>query len=70
MKKKGSKKVVGPVIQAENGPVRFCLSNAHHEGTVAAIRAGLKDVAAKRTKPARTALKTLARKFAVPTAGT
>jgi len=37
-----------------------------HE-TIAAIRAGLNDVAAKRTKPARAALKALAKKFGIPT---
>src|SRR5438105_11803454 len=44
-------------------------AKADRDETVAAIRAGLADVAAKRTKPAKTALKTLAKKFGVPTAG-
>jgi len=33
---------------------------------IAAVRAGLDDVAAKRTKPARAALKALAKKFGIP----
>jgi len=34
---------------------------------IAAVRAALDDVAAKRTKPARAALKALAKKFGIPT---
>lgn len=36
--------------------------------TVAAIREGLADVKAGRTKPARTALKALAKKYGIPSA--
>jgi prevent-host-death family protein len=42
-------------------------AKADREETVAAIREGLADVAAGRTKPARTALKALAKKFNIPT---
>ena len=40
-------------------------AKADRDETVAAIRAGLADVAAGRTKPARSALKALARKYGV-----
>ena len=40
-------------------------AKADREETVAAIRAGLADVAAGRTKPARTALKALAKKYGI-----
>lgn len=40
---------------------------ADREETVAAIREGLADVKAGRTKPARTALKALAKKYGIPT---
>ena len=40
---------------------------AEREETVAAIREGLADVKAGRTKPARTALKALAKKYGIPT---
>jgi prevent-host-death family protein len=43
-------------------------ARADREETVAAIRAGLDDVAAKRTRPARAALKALAKKYGIPTA--
>ncbi|HUY89849.1 MAG TPA: type II toxin-antitoxin system Phd/YefM family antitoxin [Pirellulales bacterium] len=39
---------------------------ADREEAVAAIRAGLADVAAGRTKPARAALKALAKKYGIP----
>jgi prevent-host-death family protein len=42
-------------------------ARAERDATVAAIREGLADVAGKRTKPARTALKALARKYGIPT---
>lgn len=41
---------------------------AERDETVAAIREGLADVKAGRTKPARAALKTLAKKYGIPTA--
>jgi prevent-host-death family protein len=41
-------------------------AKAEREETVAAIRAGLADVAANRAKPARAALKSLAKKFGIP----
>jgi prevent-host-death family protein len=40
-------------------------AKADREETVAAIRAGLADVAAGRTKPARAALKALAKKYGI-----
>ena len=40
-------------------------AKADREETVAAIRAGLADVAARRTKPARAALKALAKKYGI-----
>src|SRR5271155_5362656 len=40
-------------------------AKADREETVAAIREGLADVAAKRTKPARAALKSLAKKYGI-----
>ncbi|HEX3654379.1 MAG TPA: type II toxin-antitoxin system Phd/YefM family antitoxin [Pirellulales bacterium] len=43
-------------------------TKADREETIAAIRAGLADVAAKRTKPARAALKALAKKYGSPNA--
>lgn len=42
-------------------------TKAEREETVAAIREGLADVAAGRTKPARAALKALAKKHGIPT---
>ncbi len=42
-------------------------AKAEREETVAAIREGLADVAAGRTKPARAALKALAKKHGIPT---
>ena len=39
------------------------VAKAEHDATVAAIREGLDDVEAGRTKPARTALKALAKKY-------
>jgi prevent-host-death family protein len=42
-------------------------SRADREETVKAIREGWADVAAKRTKPARAALKALAKKYGIPT---
>lgn len=41
-------------------------AKADREETIAAIREGLADVAAGRTKPARAALKTLAKKYGIP----
>jgi prevent-host-death family protein len=43
-------------------------AKADRDETVAAIKAGLDDVAAKRTKPARAALKVLAKKYGIATA--
>jgi prevent-host-death family protein len=43
-------------------------ARADREETIAAIRAGLADVEAGRTKPARTALKALARKYGISAA--
>jgi len=40
-------------------------AKADREETVAAIRAGLADVTARRTKPARAALKALAKKYGI-----
>ncbi len=40
-------------------------AKADRDETIAAIREGLADVAAKRTKPARAALKTLAKKYGI-----
>ncbi len=42
-------------------------SKADRDETVAAIKAGLADVAAKRTRPARAALKALAKKYGIST---
>jgi prevent-host-death family protein len=42
-------------------------ARADREETVAAIRAGLADVEAKRTKPARAALRALAKKYGIRT---
>ncbi|MEY4179790.1 MAG: hypothetical protein RLY70_3364 [Planctomycetota bacterium] len=42
-------------------------AKADREESVAAIREGLADAEAGRVKPARKALKTLARKFGIPT---
>ena len=42
-------------------------ARADREESVAAIREGLADAEAGRVKPARKALKTLARKFGIPT---
>ena len=44
-------------------------ARADREETVAAIRAGLADVEAKRTKPARAALRALAKKYGIRTTG-
>lgn len=44
-------------------------AKAEREETVAAIREGLSDVKAGRTKPARAALKSLARKYGIATPG-
>ena len=44
-------------------------ARADREETVAAIRAGLADVEAGRTKPARSALRALAKKYGIPTSG-
>src|SRR5271155_2468293 len=45
-------------------------ARADREETVAAIRAGLADVDAGRTKPARAALKALAKKYGIRTTDT
>ena len=42
-------------------------AKADRDETVAAIKAGLADVVAKRTKPARAALKALAKKYGIAT---
>lgn len=42
-------------------------AKAEREETIAAIREGLSDVAAKRTKPARAVLEALAAKYGIPT---
>lgn len=44
-------------------------ARAEREGTVAAIREGLHDADARRVKPARKALKALAKKYGIPDAG-
>ncbi|HEV8068775.1 MAG TPA: type II toxin-antitoxin system Phd/YefM family antitoxin [Planctomycetaceae bacterium] len=44
-------------------------AKADHEETVAAIREGLADVKAGRTKPAKAALQTLAKKYGIATSG-
>ncbi|WP_397570348.1 type II toxin-antitoxin system Phd/YefM family antitoxin [Schlesneria sp. T3-172] len=44
-------------------------AKAEREETVAAIREGLADAEAGRVKPARKALKALARKYGIPTQG-
>ena len=43
-------------------------AKADRDETVAAIKAGLADVAANRTKPARAALKRLAKKYGISVA--
>jgi prevent-host-death family protein len=45
------------------------VAKADRDETVAAIRAGLEDTAAGRTKPARAALRALARKYDIPMNG-
>jgi len=42
-------------------------AKADREETIAAIRAGLADAEAGRTKPARKALQALAKKYGIPT---
>lgn len=42
-------------------------AKADRQETIAAIREGLADVAAKRTKPAKAALKSLAKKYGIET---
>jgi prevent-host-death family protein len=44
-------------------------ARADRDETVKAIREGLADVSAKRTKPARAALKALAKKYGISTSG-
>ena len=44
-------------------------AKAEREETIAAIREGLADVDARRTKPARAALNALAKKYGIPTTG-
>ena len=69
-----------PVILTVNGRAEVVVQNAEayqklvdaaakadREETVAAIQAALADVAAKRTKPARAALKALAKKYGIST---
>jgi len=67
-----------PVVLTVNGKAKVVVQDAaayqrladaaskiEREETIAAIREGLADVAAGRTKPARTALKALAKKYGI-----
>jgi prevent-host-death family protein len=69
-----------PIVLTVNGKAKVVVQDAvayqklvdaaaqsEREETLAAIRAGLADVAAGRTKPARAALKALAKKYGIPT---
>lgn len=69
-----------PVVLTVNGKAEVVVQDAaayqklvetvqrvEREEAVAAIRQGLADVKAGRTKPARTALKALAKKYGIPT---
>ncbi|HEX3726886.1 MAG TPA: type II toxin-antitoxin system Phd/YefM family antitoxin [Pirellulales bacterium] len=69
-----------PVVLTVNGKAEVVVLNveayqklidavtkADREETIAAIRVGLADVAAKRTKPARAALLALAKKYGIST---
>lgn len=74
------KKTGTPVVLTVNGKAEVVVQDpeayqklvetaarADREETVAAIRAGLDDVKAGRTKPARAALKALAKKYGIRT---
>lgn len=71
-----------PVVLTVNGKARVVVQDAsayqklveaaaraEHDETLAAIRAGLDDAQAGRTKPARAALKALAKKYGIATSG-
>jgi len=71
-----------PLVLTVNGKAQVVVQDAaayqklaeaaaktEREETIAAIREGLADVAAGRTKPARAALNRLAKKYGIPTAG-
>jgi prevent-host-death family protein len=71
-------KTGNPVVLTVNGKAQVVVQDAaayqklvdaaakaDHDETVAAIRAGLADVAAGRTKPARAALNALAKKYGI-----
>ena len=75
-------KTGAPVVLTVNGKAQLVVQDAgayqklveaaakaEHDETVAAIREGLSDMHAGRTKPARAALKALARKFGLTGAG-
>jgi prevent-host-death family protein len=70
-----------PVVLTVNGKAEVVVQDAaayqrlieaaaksDREETIAAIRAGLEDVEAGRTKPVRTALRALAKKYGIPLA--
>lgn len=71
-----------PVVLTVNGKAQIVVQDAvayqrlleaatkaEREETIAAIREGLADVKAGRTRPARTALKALAKKYGIRTSG-
>jgi prevent-host-death family protein len=71
-----------PVVLTVNGKAKVVVQDAaayqrvadaaakaEREETIAAIREGLADVAAGRTKPARTVLKALAKKYGIAITG-
>lgn len=75
-------KTKAPVVLTVNGRAQVVVQDAaayqalvaaaakaDREETVAAIREGLADLENGRTKPARQALKSLARKYGIPVAG-
>ena len=71
-----------PVVLTVNGKAQVVVQDAaayqklveaavkaERDETIAAIREGLADVEAGRTKPARSALKALAKKYGIPVSG-
>lgn len=71
-----------PVVLTVNGKAQVVVQDAEayqklveaaakadHEETVAAIREGLADLDAGRTKPAKATIKSLAKKYGIPTKG-
>ena len=53
------------MCSAENQKLVEVAAKANRDENVAVIQAGLADVAAKRTKPARTVLNALAKKYGI-----